>query len=178
VSCWASAAGARAADVQAQDGQRRHGLDGRTIRWEVFEEQKGDAEPTPFSFRRKKLSSRRSVATSPSPRRIRCASSAKMLHRSAMYSGADRGRGSALLPRRLKTKSSSSPTRRSTSFFWSRRGAHPRGLRERHVHLAAHGGAMGDCAHDSWVGGAEMCGPATPSNTTAWTRRNWTGRCA
>src|SRR5277367_6032540 len=30
-------------------------LDGRTIRWEAFEEQPGDAEPTPFSFRTKKI---------------------------------------------------------------------------------------------------------------------------
>ena len=30
-------------------------LDGRTIRWDAFEEQPGDAEPTPFSFRTKKI---------------------------------------------------------------------------------------------------------------------------
>src|SRR5277367_6873432 len=30
-------------------------LDGRTIRWEAFEEQPGDDEPTPFSFRTKKI---------------------------------------------------------------------------------------------------------------------------
>src|SRR5580698_2393341 len=30
-------------------------LDGRTIRWEAFEEQPGDADPTPFSFRTKKI---------------------------------------------------------------------------------------------------------------------------
>ncbi len=30
-------------------------LDGRTIRWEAFEEQPGDAEPTPFSFRTTKI---------------------------------------------------------------------------------------------------------------------------
>ena len=30
-------------------------LDGRTIRWEAFEEQAGDREPTPFSFRTKRI---------------------------------------------------------------------------------------------------------------------------
>src|SRR5436305_5120246 len=30
-------------------------LDGRTIRWSAFEEQPGDANPTPFSFRTKKI---------------------------------------------------------------------------------------------------------------------------
>jgi tRNA uridine 5-carboxymethylaminomethyl modification enzyme len=55
-------------------------LDGRTIHWDRFEEQPGDAEPTPFSFRTKKIA------------------------------------------RRSKTRSSSFPTRRSTSFFWSPRG--------------------------------------------------------
>src|SRR6202043_2170310 len=30
-------------------------LDGRTIHWETFEEQPGDADPTPFSFRTKKI---------------------------------------------------------------------------------------------------------------------------
>src|SRR6202021_980464 len=30
-------------------------LDGRTIHWERFEEQPGDAEPTPFSFRTKQI---------------------------------------------------------------------------------------------------------------------------
>src|SRR5271163_4323521 len=30
-------------------------LDGRTIHWEAFEEQPGDADPTPFSFRTKKI---------------------------------------------------------------------------------------------------------------------------
>ena len=30
-------------------------LDGRTIDWEAFEEQPGDADPTPFSFRTKKI---------------------------------------------------------------------------------------------------------------------------
>ncbi|HEY1159294.1 MAG TPA: FAD-dependent oxidoreductase, partial [Terracidiphilus sp.] len=30
-------------------------LDGRTIRWEAFEEQPGDTDPTPFSFRTKRI---------------------------------------------------------------------------------------------------------------------------
>src|SRR5580658_7966216 len=30
-------------------------LDGRTIKWEMFEEPPGDADPTPFSFRTKKI---------------------------------------------------------------------------------------------------------------------------
>ena len=48
-------------------------LDGRTIDWSRFEEQPGDADPTPFSFRTKRDSRcGRSCATSRIRRRRRC----------------------------------------------------------------------------------------------------------
>jgi tRNA uridine 5-carboxymethylaminomethyl modification enzyme len=62
-------------------------LDGRTIRWETFEEQAGDADPTPFSFRTKRIvqpqiSCHIAFTTPETLRIIR-----ENVHRSAMYSG-------------------------------------------------------------------------------------------
>ena len=73
-------------------------LDGRTIRWEAFEEQKGDAEPTPFSFRTKKILqpqiSCHIAFTTPETLRIIRAN----VHRSAMYSGQIAGIGPRYCP--------------------------------------------------------------------------------
>src|ERR1051325_5427744 len=68
-------------------------LDGRTIKWEMFEEQPGDAEPTPFSFRTKKIvqpqiSCHIAFTTPETLRLIR-----ENVHRSAMYSGQIEGIG-------------------------------------------------------------------------------------
>jgi tRNA uridine 5-carboxymethylaminomethyl modification enzyme len=68
-------------------------LDGRTIRWEAFEEQAGAAEPTPFSFRTKKIvqpqiSCHIAFTTPETLRIIR-----ENVHRSAMYSGRIEGIG-------------------------------------------------------------------------------------
>src|SRR5580693_10129776 len=62
-------------------------LDGRTIRWDAFEEQPGDADPTPFSFRTRKIvqpqiSCHIAFTTPETLRLIR-----ENVHRSAMYSG-------------------------------------------------------------------------------------------
>jgi len=62
-------------------------LDGRTIDWARFEEQPGDADPTPFSFRTKKLPMRQischiAYTTPETLRLIR-----ENVHRSPMYSG-------------------------------------------------------------------------------------------
>ena len=73
-------------------------LDGRTIHWEQFEEQPGDAEPTPFSFRTKKIvqpqvSCHIAFTTPETLRLIR-----ENVHRSAMYSGRIEGIGPRYCP--------------------------------------------------------------------------------
>src|ERR1035441_9258544 len=67
-------------------------LDGRTIKWDAFDEQPGDADPTPFSFRTKKIvqpqiSCHIAFTTPETLRIIR-----ENVHRSAMYSGQIAGR--------------------------------------------------------------------------------------
>lgn len=62
-------------------------LDGRTIDWSMFDEQPGDADPTPFSFRTKTLPMRQischiAFTTPETLRLIR-----ENVHRSPMYSG-------------------------------------------------------------------------------------------
>jgi tRNA uridine 5-carboxymethylaminomethyl modification enzyme len=64
-------------------------LDGRTIDWSRFAEQPGDADPTPFSFRTKRVAHHHSqvpcyiAATTPETHRI----IRENVHRSPMYSG-------------------------------------------------------------------------------------------
>jgi tRNA uridine 5-carboxymethylaminomethyl modification enzyme len=62
-------------------------LDGRTIAWEKFQMQPGDADPTPFSFRTKKISQTQVpcyiATTTEETRRL----IAENVHRSPMYSG-------------------------------------------------------------------------------------------
>jgi tRNA uridine 5-carboxymethylaminomethyl modification enzyme len=62
-------------------------LDGRTIDWSRFEEQPGDADPTPFSFRTKEIPQRQVSChiayTTPETLRI----IRENVHRSPMYSG-------------------------------------------------------------------------------------------
>jgi tRNA uridine 5-carboxymethylaminomethyl modification enzyme len=62
-------------------------LDGRTIAWSRFAEQPGDADPTPFSFRTKKIPQRQVSChiayTTPETLRI----IRENVHRSPMYSG-------------------------------------------------------------------------------------------
>ncbi len=64
-------------------------LDGRTIDWARFQEQPGDADPTPFSFRTKRVAHHDSQApcyiawTTPETHKIIC----ENVHRSPMYSG-------------------------------------------------------------------------------------------
>ncbi|MGA7340597.1 MAG: FAD-dependent oxidoreductase [Terracidiphilus sp.] len=73
-------------------------LDGRTIHWDRFEEQPGDAEPTPFSFRTRKIvqpqvSCHIAFTTPETLRLIR-----ENVHRSAMYSGRIEGIGPRYCP--------------------------------------------------------------------------------
>ncbi len=73
-------------------------LDGRTIRWQVLEEQKGDSDPEPFStlttaIDRSQVSCHITRTTLETHRIIR-----DNLHRSAMYSGEIVGRGPRYCP--------------------------------------------------------------------------------
>lgn len=74
-------------------------LDGRTIDWAKFEEQPGDEDPTPFSFRSKQVPQLRQVSchiayTTPALLQL----IRDNVHRSAMYSGRIEGIGPRYCP--------------------------------------------------------------------------------
>jgi tRNA uridine 5-carboxymethylaminomethyl modification enzyme len=98
-------------------------LDGRTIRWEAFEEQAGDAEPTPFSFRTKKIIqpqiSCHIAFTTPETLRIIRAN----VHRSAMYSGQIAGVGPRYCPS-IEDKIVKFPDKTQHQFFLEPEGLH------------------------------------------------------
>jgi tRNA uridine 5-carboxymethylaminomethyl modification enzyme len=98
-------------------------LDGRTIRWEQFEEQRGDAEPTPFSFRTKKIvqpqiSCHIAFTTPETLRIIR-----ENVHRSAMYSGQIAGIGPRYCPS-IEDKIVKFPDKTQHQFFLEPEGLH------------------------------------------------------
>ena len=98
-------------------------LDGRTNRWEAFEEQKGDAEPTPFSFRTKKIiqpqiSCHIAFTTPETLRIIR-----ENVHRSAMYSGQIAGVGPRYCPS-IEDKIVKFPDKTQHQFFLEPEGLH------------------------------------------------------
>ncbi|MFZ1085490.1 MAG: tRNA uridine-5-carboxymethylaminomethyl(34) synthesis enzyme MnmG [Terracidiphilus sp.] len=98
-------------------------LDGRTIRWEQFEEQAGDREPTPFSFRTKKLiqpqiSCHIAFTTPETLRIIR-----ENVHRSAMYSGQIEGIGPRYCPS-IEDKIVKFPDKTQHQFFLEPEGLH------------------------------------------------------
>jgi tRNA uridine 5-carboxymethylaminomethyl modification enzyme len=73
-------------------------LDGRTIQWEHFEPQPGDAEPTPFSFRTERIERKQvlchiAYTTDETLRVLR-----ENLHRSPLYSGQIEGLGPRYCP--------------------------------------------------------------------------------
>jgi tRNA uridine 5-carboxymethylaminomethyl modification enzyme len=73
-------------------------LDGRSIDWNRFERQPGDADPTPFSFRTKKITQKQvpchiAFTTEETHRIIR-----ENVHRSPMYSGQIKGIGPRYCP--------------------------------------------------------------------------------
>jgi tRNA uridine 5-carboxymethylaminomethyl modification enzyme len=98
-------------------------LDGRTIRWEAFEEQKGDAEPTPFSFRTIKIIqpqiSCHIAFTTPETLRLIRAN----VHRSAMYSGQIAGVGPRYCPS-IEDKIVKFPDKTQHQFFLEPEGLH------------------------------------------------------
>ena len=104
-------------------------LDGRTIKWEQFEEQPGDAEPTPFSFRTKKIvqpqvSCHIAFTTPETLRVIR-----ENVHRSAMYSGQIEGVGPRYCPS-IEDKIVKFPDKTQHQFFLE-----PEGLNTHEVYV-------------------------------------------
>lgn len=104
-------------------------LDGRTIRWEAFEEQPGDAEPTPFSFRTKKIAQRQISChiayTTPETLQI----IRDNVGRSAMYSGAIEGIGPRYCPS-IEDKIVKFPEKTQHQFFLE-----PEGLNTHEVYV-------------------------------------------
>jgi len=104
-------------------------LDGRTIKWEMFEEQPGDADPTPFSFRTKKIvqpqiSCHIAFTTPETLRLIR-----ENVHRSAMYSGRIQGVGPRYCPS-IEDKIVKFPDKTQHQFFLE-----PEGLNTHEVYI-------------------------------------------
>jgi tRNA uridine 5-carboxymethylaminomethyl modification enzyme len=104
-------------------------LDGRTIRWEAFEEQAGDAEPTPFSFRTSRIvqpqiSCHIAFTTPETLRIIR-----ENVHRSAMYSGRIEGIGPRYCPS-IEDKIVKFPDKTQHQFFLE-----PEGLKTHEVYI-------------------------------------------
>jgi len=104
-------------------------LDGRTIRWEAFQEQPGDADPTPFSFRTKKIvqpqvSCHIAFTTPETLRIIR-----ENVHRSAMYSGQIQGIGPRYCPS-IEDKIVKFPDKTQHQFFLE-----PEGLKTHEVYV-------------------------------------------
>jgi len=104
-------------------------LDGRTIRWDAFEEQAGDAEPTPFSFRTKQIvqpqiSCHIAFTTPETLRVIR-----ENVHRSAMYSGRIEGIGPRYCPS-IEDKIVKFPDKTQHQFFLE-----PEGLNTHEVYV-------------------------------------------
>ena len=104
-------------------------LDGRTIRWEAFEEQPGDADPTPFSFRTTKIvqpqiSCHIAYTTPETLSLIR-----ENVHRSAMYSGQIAGIGPRYCPS-IEDKIVKFPDKTQHQFFLE-----PEGLNTHEVYV-------------------------------------------
>jgi len=104
-------------------------LDGRTIKWETFEEQPGDADPTPFSFRTKRIvqpqvSCHIAFTTPETLRIIR-----ENVHRSAMYSGRIEGIGPRYCPS-IEDKIVKFPDKTQHQFFLE-----PEGLNTHEVYV-------------------------------------------
>ena len=104
-------------------------LDGRTINWSAFEEQPGDEDPTPFSFRTKKIvqpqiSCHIAFTTPETLRLIR-----EHVHRSAMYSGRIEGIGPRYCPS-IEDKIVKFPDKMQHQFFLE-----PEGLNTHEVYV-------------------------------------------
>ncbi|HET7103189.1 MAG TPA: tRNA uridine-5-carboxymethylaminomethyl(34) synthesis enzyme MnmG [Terracidiphilus sp.] len=104
-------------------------LDGRTIRWDAFDEQPGDADPTPFSFRTTRIAQPQvschiAFTTPETLRLIR-----ENVHRSAMYSGQISGVGPRYCPS-IEDKIVKFPDKTQHQFFLE-----PEGLNTHEVYV-------------------------------------------
>ncbi len=104
-------------------------LDGRTIDWNSFEEQPGDADPTPFSFRTRKIVQPQvnchiAFTTPETLRLIR-----ENVHRSPMYSGQIQGIGPRYCPS-IEDKVVKFPDKTQHQFFLE-----PEGLNTHEVYV-------------------------------------------
>jgi tRNA uridine 5-carboxymethylaminomethyl modification enzyme len=104
-------------------------LDGRTIDWSRFEEQPGDLDPTPFSFRTKTIPQRQISChiafTTPETLRI----IRENVHRSPMYSGQIEGIGPRYCPS-IEDKVVKFPDKSQHQFFLE-----PEGLNTHEVYV-------------------------------------------
>ena len=106
-------------------------LDGRTIDWSRFTEQPGDADPTPFSFRTKRVAHHDSQVpcyiawTTPETHRI----IRENVHRSPMYSGQIQSIGPRYCPR-SKTRSSKFPDKEMHQLYLE-----PEGLNTHEIYV-------------------------------------------
>jgi tRNA uridine 5-carboxymethylaminomethyl modification enzyme len=104
-------------------------LDGRTIKWDAFEEQPGDVDPTPFSFRTKKIVQPQIKChiafTTPETLRI----IRENVGRSAMYSGQIEGIGPRYCPS-IEDKIVKFPDKTQHQFFLE-----PEGLNTHEVYV-------------------------------------------
>ncbi|NUQ29491.1 MAG: tRNA uridine-5-carboxymethylaminomethyl(34) synthesis enzyme MnmG [Acidobacteriaceae bacterium] len=105
-------------------------LDGRTIDWSRFDEQPGDTDPTPFSFRTKTVPQLRQVSchiayTTPETLEI----IRQNVHRSAMYSGQIEGIGPRYCPS-IEDKIVKFPDKTQHQFFLE-----PEGLNTHEVYI-------------------------------------------
>jgi tRNA uridine 5-carboxymethylaminomethyl modification enzyme len=104
-------------------------LDGRTIDWSKFQEQPGDADPTPFSFRTRTLPQRQvscHIATT-TPETLRIIR--ENVHRSPMYSGQITGIGPRYCPS-IEDKVVKFPDKEQHQFFLE-----PEGLNTHEVYV-------------------------------------------
>jgi tRNA uridine 5-carboxymethylaminomethyl modification enzyme len=104
-------------------------LDGRTIEWEKFEEQPGDEDPTPFSFRTRSLPLRQIMChiahTTPETLRL----IRENVHRSPMYTGQIEGIGPRYCPS-IEDKIVRFPEKTRHQFFLE-----PEGLNTHEVYI-------------------------------------------
>ncbi len=104
-------------------------LDGRTIDWTKFEEQPGDADPTPFSFRTRSLPLRQIMChiahTTPETLRL----IRENVHRSPMYTGQIEGIGPRYCPS-IEDKIVRFPDKTRHQFFLE-----PEGLNTHEVYI-------------------------------------------
>ena len=104
-------------------------LDGRTIKWDALEEQPGDADPTPFSFRTKKIVQPQisCYITFTTPETLRIIR--ENVGRSAMYSGQIEGIGPRYCPS-IEDKIVKFPDKTQHQFFLE-----PEGLNTHEVYV-------------------------------------------